>query len=80
VSLFRVFQTSRAMSSVPPRGATIKAASDVIVTSLVDGISEFLVGLATTSGELSNQVVMMTNPNSVAVAALPSCRGWNGLA
>jgi large-conductance mechanosensitive channel len=80
VSLFRVFQNLKGNVVGSASGATTKAASGTIVTSLVDDVSEFLSGLATPPGELSNQVVMMTNPNSVAVAALPSCRGWNGLA
>ena len=80
MSLFRVVQNLKGNVVGPANGATTKAASGTIVTSLVDDVSELLVGLAMTPGELSNQVVMMANPNSVAVAALPSRRGWNGIA
>ena len=80
MSLFRVFQNLKGNVVGSANGATIKTASGTIVTSLVDDASEFLVGLTTPPGELSNQVVMMTIPNSVAVAALPSRRGWNGIA
>ena len=80
MSLFRVFQNLKGNVVGPAKRVTTKAASGTIVTSLVGDVSELLVGLATTPGELSNQVVMMTKPNSVAVAALPSRRGWNGIA
>ena len=80
MSLFRVVQNLKGNVVGSASGATPKTASGAIVTSLVDDVSEFPVGLATTPGELSNQVVMMANPNSVAVAALPSRRGWNGIA
>ena len=80
MSLFRVIQNLKGNVVGSANGATIKTASGAIVTSLVDDVSELLVGLTTPPGELSNQVVMMTNPNSVAVAALPSRRGWNGIA
>ena len=80
MSLFRVLQNLKGNVVGPAQRATTKAASGAIVTSLVDDISELLVGPATPPGELSNQVVMMTNPNSVAVAALPLRRGWNGVA
>ena len=80
MSLFRVIQNLKGNVVGSANGATSKTASGTIVTSLVDDVCELLVGLAMTPGELSNQVVMMADPNSVAVAALPSRRGRNRLA
>jgi large-conductance mechanosensitive channel len=80
VSLFRVFQDLKGNVVDLANSVITRTASSTIVTSLVDGASKFLVGLVVTRRDLSNQVVMMDNPNSVAVPVLPSRRGWDGAA
>ena len=80
MSLFRVIQNLKGNVVGSANGATTKTASGTIVISLVDDVCKLLVGLATTQGELSDQVVMMADPNSVAVAALPLRRGGYSLA
>jgi large-conductance mechanosensitive channel len=80
VSLFRVFQDLKGSVVDLASGRITRTASSTIVTSLVDGASKFLVGLLVTRRDLSNQVVTVDNPNSVAVPILPLRRGWNGAA